>query len=109
MDIYFANQEVKRLCLVEREAKKRLGPPSAKKLRARLADLAAARQLDELVAGRPHPLKGERAGQFAVSLHGGARLVFEAADEPPVVTPDGATDWHRVRSIRIVFVGDYHD
>jgi|GEM_PF-6623124 len=35
-------------------------------LRSRLADLRAAGSVRELVSGRPHPLKGDRAAEFAV-------------------------------------------
>lgn len=63
----------------------------------------AASLVTELVAGRPHPLTGNRKGQFALSLHGGDRLVFESAHD------DEARNWSEVSRVRIVFIGDYHD
>ena len=67
---------------------KKFGMPCAKKLMARLADLQAAETLEDVVAGRPHPLERDRLGQFAVNLHGGVRLVFESADDPVPIKDD---------------------
>lgn len=104
MDILFASAELERICTDPRRAIKKLGSPSAKKLRRRLADLMAAATVAELVAGRPHPLTGDRAGQLAMNLHGGHRLVIESAH------PDSEPrSWPAVSRVRIVFIGDYHD
>jgi proteic killer suppression protein len=108
--ILFLTPDLQRLCEQHRLAVRKFGPDSARKLRARLADLSAAATVSGLVAGHPHPLKGDRASQFAVSLAGGARLVFEPANEPvPLMARGGSVDWTRVTRVRIVFVGDYHD
>jgi proteic killer suppression protein len=109
MLISFATDKLKKLCLQEREAKKALGDHSARKLRTRLAELDAAAHVGELVFGGPHPLKADRAGQFAVDLHGGQRLVFEPDHEPIPTKDDGSIDWARVSAVRIVYLGDYHD
>jgi toxin HigB-1 len=110
IEILFLTPDLQRLCEQQKLAVRKLGADSARKLRARLADLSAAATVSGLVPGHPHPLKGDRAGQFAVSLAGGARLVFEPANEPvPLVAPGGSVDWTRVTRVRVVFVGDYHD
>ena len=69
----------------------------------------AAANVADLVAGRPHPLKGDRAGQFALDLDRGSRLVFEPAHEPVPIRDDQSIAWDQVTAIRIVFIGDYHD
>ena len=89
--------------------KKELGNAGARKLQTRLAELMAVVSVNELIAGHPHPLKGDRAGQFAVSLEGGKRLVFEPANDPIPKTHDDAIDWTSVTIVRIAFIGDYHD
>jgi proteic killer suppression protein len=109
VDIVYGDREVQRLCEDERKMKKGLGAAGARKLKTRLADLCAAERVGELAAGSPHPLHGDRRGQFAVGLDGGRRLVFEPADSTPPQTDDGSIDWPRVTRIRIVFIGDYHD
>jgi len=106
VDISFASKKLAKLCADPLKATKALGADSARKLRSRLEDLQAAVTVAELIAGRPHPLSGSRAGQFALDLAGGQRLVFRAARQGASVT---GADWKRVTAIEIVFIGDYHD
>ena len=109
MEVTYLNSQLKKLCDKSREAQKKLGANCAKKLRTRLADLQAAESVTDLVAGKPHPLKGDRLGQYAVRLDGGRRLVFEPANESLPRKEDGGIDWSEVTAVRIVFIGDYHD
>jgi proteic killer suppression protein len=109
MEITFADSKLQNLCEQEKLAQRKLGANCAKKLKARLADLAAVSCVAELVMGRPHPLRGDRAGEFAVDLEGGKRLVFKADNDPIPFTEDGSIDWSQVTAICIVFIGDYHD
>lgn len=109
MVIDFASADLKELCEAERRAVRELGRPCARKLFSRLADLKAAENVTELIAGHPHPLKGDRTGQFSVRLEGGKRLVFAPANDPLPVDAKGSIDWRRVTRVSIVFIGDYHD
>lgn len=109
MDIVYVDEKLKKLCHEEKTASKKLGPICAKKLRTRLADLDAATAIGDLVAGRPHPLKGDRRGQFAVDLEGGVRLCFEPANDSVPKREDDSIDWSKVTAVRIVYIGDYHD
>ena len=63
----------------------------------------------ELFAGKPHPLTGDRDGEFAVSLAGGHRLVFVPNDHQTPKTDTGHIDWPKVSSVKVIFAGDYHD
>lgn len=109
MEITFSNEKLRKLCEQQATAQKSLGAACARKLRSRLADMAAANSVQELVAGRPHPLKGDRAGQFAVDLEGGKRLVFKPDHVPIPQKLDQSIDWSRVTKVCIIFIGDYHD
>ncbi len=109
MEISFGDGKLQKLCEQQALAQKKLGHDCARKLRSRLADLDAADSVQELVAGRPHPLKGDRTGQFALDLDGGRRLVFKAVNEPVPRKNDGSIDWSRVTKVCIIFIGDYHD
>ncbi len=53
MKVTFKNVKLRKFC----ESKS-----SSKKLRARLADLVAAESVQDMVYGKPHPLKGDRLG-----------------------------------------------
>jgi toxin HigB-1 len=107
--ILFLDEDLRKLCENEKLQTKRLGAQCAKKLRTRLSDLWAASSVRDLTAGRPHPLQGSRAGQFALDLHGGVRLCFECANEPVPLRSDGSIAWEQVTRICVVYVGDYHD
>ncbi|ENO7534434.1 type II toxin-antitoxin system RelE/ParE family toxin [Morganella morganii] len=109
MEILFENSKIQKICEQKKEAEKKLGSICARKLRTRLSDLESASRVTDLVAGSPHPLKGDRAGQFALSLHGGYRLVFSPSNDPCPTTPDGAIDWDKVTIVCIEYIGDYHD
>ena len=87
----------------------KLGTDCAKKLRARLSDLEAADTVTDLTVGRPHPLTGDREGQFALDLSGGFRLTFSPDHDPCPELPDGGIDWAKVTIICIEYIGDYHD
>jgi toxin HigB-1 len=72
-EIRFKDRKLRELCEKQAVARKKLGEACAHKLRKRLADLEAAETVTDLVAGNPHPLKHDRAGQFALDLTGGQR------------------------------------
>ncbi len=109
MDIDFASAKLRALCEEHARMVAAFGPPCAKKLQNRLADLEAAAFVTDLVAGRPHPLKYGSVGQFSVDLHGGVRLVFEPNHDPVPRNADKSIAWNQVSKVRIVFIGDYHD
>jgi toxin HigB-1 len=109
VEISFKDESLKDLCEQVKLAQRKFGAPMAKKLRVRLADLMAAASVTELVAGRPHPLTGDRAGQFALDLVHPQRLVFEPDNEPVPISEDGGIDWGQVTQVCIIWIGDYHD
>lgn len=109
MEIDFKDGKLRDLCEKQQIARRKLGDACAHKLRSRLADLDAARVVTDLAAGRPHRLTRDRAGQFALDLAGGVRLVFAPANDPVPQTQDGSIDWSNVNAVRIEFIGDYHD
>ena len=109
MEVEFKDKKLRELCEKQAVAVKKLGDACARKLRTRLADLSAAARVTDLVAGNPHPLKGDRLGQFAVDLAGGWRLVFAPANDPTPRKDDASIDWSAVTIVCIEFIGDYHD
>lgn len=109
MKILFRNKRLERLCLDKKAANKDLGANAAKGLMSRIADLEAAVTVNDLVAGKRHPLKGRFSGQLAVTVYRGIRLTFSPADDPVPKAEDGSIDWNSVTSIRIEYIGDYHD
>jgi len=109
VDIEFSSTDLQTLCEQQQIMRRQLGDNCARKLRSRLADLLAVANVTDLLAGHPHPLKGDRSGQFALDLAGGKRLVFEPANFPIPKRDDNSIAWELVNKVRIVFIGDYHD
>lgn len=109
MEITFRDESLEHICQQAKLAKKALGAESAAKLHRRLNEMFNAENVNELVAGNPHPLKGDRHGQFALDLHGGKRLVFKPTLQPPPAKSDGSIDWKSVTKVTIIELGDYHD
>lgn len=96
-------------CSDEREAKRRWGG-NHRKMLVRVALLQSAETLADLehAPGRLHALTEDRRGQFALSLWGVYRLVFEPANEPVPTLPDGGVDRGRVTAVRVLEVVNYH-
>lgn len=109
LELRFKNKGVREICEKQAVATKKMGDVGAKKLRSRLADIEAAAKVTDLQAGNPHPMKGDRLGQFALDLAGGWRLVFAPADEPIPRNSDASIDWSQVTIVSIEYIGDYHD
>ena len=96
MEIEFATNRLAAASLSLSEATRLFGFPSGRKYIQRLAVLRAADKFTQLYAHRAlrlHSLKGNRAGQHAMTLTGNHRLIVERIGEDHV---------------RILDVEDYH-
>ncbi len=111
MEISFYTTKVQRACSSEDRMRKKWGVKTAKKLKQRFAELAAASSLadiDKLPAAKLHPLKGDRRGQLAVDAGGALRLVFKPYHDPIPTRGDGSLDLSGVTSVAVLDVVDYH-
>ncbi|MBI2830000.1 MAG: type II toxin-antitoxin system RelE/ParE family toxin [Chloroflexi bacterium] len=96
MELEFSSNRLANASVSLSEASRLFGVPIGRKYIQRLAILRATdnfSQLYGLRALRLHPLKGERAGQYAITLTGNYRLIIEKVQED---------------KIRIMDVEDYH-
>ena len=108
MQITYASKTIQRLCEEDKHQRKQLGEKRAKRLKNFLNELRAVQNVSQLQLGRPHPLTGDRAGQFSVDLDGPMRLLFDPAELPPPTLPSGGIDWQQVSSVRLLEIGDTH-
>lgn len=111
MDVYFSTAELQEACSSEREGDRRWGDQAARRIRLRLAQLQAARTLEDMRqfgGANPHELKADRHGQVAVNGKGAMRIIFVPLHASPPTKPDGGLDWTKVTAIRIVAIIDYH-
>lgn len=106
----WSNTRLERDCSDDRRASRRFGPERWATLRRRLASLSAAPTLRDLegVPGKFHPLVGDRAGQFAMTVSASHRLIFVPDHNPVPMTPDGGIDRDQITRVRILEVVDYH-
>ena len=110
MNILFSTQRLQRQLSDQRQLQRLWGQDGARRITLRLQQLAAAEALDDMrqLPGRCHELAGDRAGQLAVDVHRGHRLVFRPTADPPPAKADGGLDWAAVDSVTIVEIVDYH-
>ena len=108
MQITYASKAIQRLCEEDKHQRKQLGEKRAKRLKNRLNELRAVDNVSQIQLGRPHPLTGDRAGQFSVDLDGPMRLLVEPTDQPPPMLEAGGIDWQQVTSVRLLEIGDTH-
>jgi plasmid maintenance system killer protein len=115
MDILFKRKKDREIANNESMLKKEFqgNPRRSKLVRNRLdelADVDTLAEMSSLPQASCHELKGSRAGQLAVKLDRGFRMIFEVANEPIPHKPDGGLDWSQVTAIRILNLAeDYHD
>ena len=96
MEIEFSSNRLAKASVSLSEASRLFGVPIGRKYLQRLAVLRATEKFTQLYghwALRLHPLKGNRAGQYSMTLSGNYRLIVEKVQEDKV---------------RIVNVEDYH-
>lgn len=96
MHIDFSTHRLYEASLSLSESSRLFGIPIGRKYLQRLAVLRATDKFTQLYGHRAlrlHPLKGNRAGQYSITLTGNYRLIIEKIQEDQV---------------RIVDVEDYH-
>lgn len=109
MEFEFANNRIHKLCEKDNYAIKELGIACARKLKARFSDIRAATKVTELIVGDPHPLTGNRKGQFSVAIGEGNCIMFIPTNHPTPLIGKDKVDWSQVTQIKIIDIGDYHD
>ena len=83
----------------------------AKRISQRMDSLHAAHNLAVLLAIpalQCHPLEGNRTGQWAISVSGNWRLIFDIDHTPISRRADNSIDALLVTAIEIIEITDYH-
>ena len=96
MNIEFSSHRLQEASINLSEANRLFGVPIGRKYIQRLAILRATEKFTELFGHRAlrlHPLKGERTGEYAMTLTGNFRLIVEKIRED---------------TVRIINVEDYY-
>jgi len=96
VDIEFATGRLAAAAQSLSESSRLFGAPIGRKYLQRLAIMRSVDKFSELYGHRSlrlHPLRGNRVGQFAMTLTGNYRLIIERISED---------------AVRIISVEDYH-
>lgn len=111
MDIVFKDHKFEKECNSQKLLEKKYGKDRAKRIRRRLDDLRSVTFLEDMrsLPGRCHELLYDRSGQLSLDLDHPYRLIFEPADEPIPLKPDGGIDWTQVKAVRIIAIEDTHE
>lgn len=110
VEISWASRKLEKVCSDDRLGEKRWGTDNWRLLKRRLTGLLGAPTLADMhgVPGNCHQMIADRRGEFAISLWGSYRLIFEPDHDPVPTLGDGGIDQSRVVRIKIKEVVDYH-
>lgn len=93
------------MCENDADARRELGDAVAEVLQRRLADLWAAKSIDELPVGKPQITNVEGRQCVSINLIDGYRMIFCSNHPRQPVTATGELDWTQVSRIRILRIG----
>ena len=87
MEVRYIDRKIEKICINEREMKRKLSQDVAKRLRLRIAELYNAESFDDLLqgTGRWECLSGDRIGQWSARLTTNWRLIVTDEGGTPVV------------------------
>ncbi len=110
MEIFYGNNKIKKQLSNATEIKKAFGN-NAKTVALRLAQIEAAVTLKVLMTvpgAKCHSLTGDMKGEWALSVSGNYRLIFQITHEPVPMNEDGSVNSGLVTQITLLRIQDYH-
>ncbi|MDA3866642.1 MAG: type II toxin-antitoxin system RelE/ParE family toxin [Salinivirgaceae bacterium] len=110
VDISYKSNKLKKQLTKAKEMQKEFGM-MAKKVNQRIKEIKASENLCDLMkipAAKCHELHGDRKGQYAVSISGNYRLIFEPNHDPIPLKDDNSIDTVKVTAIEMLKKEDYH-
>jgi len=108
LELAFANKTIRRVCENQASASRELGVEVADSLRRRLADLRAAPNVKDVIAGSPRENDSNSQSHFTVDLANGVRLVFCANHNSTPMLKTGTVDWAKVSRVKILKIENNH-
>jgi plasmid maintenance system killer protein len=102
LDLAFDSRSLRTICEKEEETVREFGLSVAEVLKHRLADLRAAKSINDLVVGYPQVLDGTNNQQMAINLPDDYQVIFCANHPNNPVLENGFVDWSKVSRIKIL-------
>lgn len=104
MEIAFVTRNLRDLCSQDEVASKELGEGVAECLKRRLADIMAALNRNEILAGRQRIVTVDGQEFFKIDLTQGFVMTMEPAHHQARRTSSGNMDWERVRRVKLISI-----
>lgn len=98
MELAFETMALRDICESEKRAKQELGAAVAAQLKRRLADLQAAKTIDELPVVRPK----KNSNNCVVALSPGFQLVATSGHAKSPALSSGKVDWSNVTRLKLL-------
>lgn len=110
MNITFNDKKLKAYANDDSKGKKKLGAVRFKKFKERIDALRLVKNLEDIrhFPGNYHELKEDRKGQWACSLDGAYRLIFEPHENPIPENEDGQYLWIEIKGVEVIEIVNYH-
>lgn len=110
MNLTFRDRKFAKIVNDYRKLKAQHGDQRAKLITLRLSAIGGAQNLEDLrfVPGNFHELREDRKGQWACSLDGAYRLIFEPHENPIPKDDDGKYIWMLIVGIEVIEIVNYH-
>lgn len=110
MDLTYKTKELQKYAEDQKYSIKKLGAVISDNYTKRITALLSAETLEDVrnLPGNYHELTGDRKGQWACSLSGNYRLVFEPHQKPIPTSPSGQYLWCEIKGVEIDEIVDYH-
>jgi hypothetical protein len=105
LEIAFETRELRSICEHKEVASATLGDEIADDLKRRLADLRAAKSIEDLIAGNPIIINNQEGSYLVIHLKGRSQIVLAPnhVNNPPLET--GEIDWTSVTRLKVVQIG----
>ncbi len=107
MEFAFQDCELRDVCESDEKAREELGNEVAGALQTRIAEIRAATNVADLIAGNPRVLPDGTA--YVLDLQNHRTLIFNANQKHCPVDAQGKIIWPRVRRIKIMMIGGHND
>ena len=110
MKITFADKKLEKLANDDKKLVREFGTVRATKIKARLAQLMAAINLEDVryLPGNYHELTNIRKGQWACDLDQPYRLIFTCNESPIPTNEHRQYIWLEIISVEVIEIVNYH-
>ena len=110
MEITFKDKKFEKLANDDRKMVREFGKLRAEKIKARLAQLRFAANLEEVrsLPGNYHELTSSRKGQWACDLDQPYRLIFTTHENPIPTNIHGQYIWLEITGVEVIEIINYH-